>query len=78
MNIYNKKGHLKNYQEFKGVTNIPVKLGYKAIFKDDEEEEDTNSKGLGTTAKPFVFEGYPKKPEYPTVKWLAKQLEKMM
>ena len=70
------KGHLKDYPSFKGIANIPIKNGYKAIFKDEEDDEQTNIKGLGKLAKPFVFEGFPKKPDYPTAKWLAKQLEK--
>lgn len=71
-------GHLKDYPDFKGSSNIPTKLGYKVILKEDldNSKEEETDKGLGSKANPFVFEGFPKKPESPTAKWLAKQLEK--
>ena len=71
------KGHVTDYPKFKGVANVPVSLGYKKIFSDmDEPDEDDSSKGLGTHAEPFVFEGCNPKPQTPTAKWLFKQLEK--
>lgn len=70
------KGHLQKYPDFKGTASVPKKLGYKAIFADtDDESENLNNKGLGTIAKPFVYEGFPPKPPVPTMKWLMKQLE---
>jgi DNA topoisomerase-3 len=69
------KGHLKDYPAFIGTASVPKKMGYKAIFSDMDDEEDT-SKGLGTRAKPYVHEIIPPRPPYPTMKWLMKQLEK--
>ena len=71
------KGHLSKYADFKGVANVPKKLGFKAILKDDDDVDiDENGTGLGTLAKPFIHEGFPPKPVQPTMKWLMKQLEK--
>lgn len=69
------KGYVKDYPDFKGTANIPLKLGWKEIFTDEDIEEDV-SKGLGKIGKPFVFKGFPPKPAYPTQGWLMKQLEK--
>lgn len=68
------KGHLEKYPTFVGVANVPVSLGYKAIFND--EDDDVNGKTLGTMAGQFEHEGFPPKPTTPTMKWLMKQLEK--
>lgn len=71
------KGHLEKYPKFLGTSSVPKKMGYKAIF--DNEDDDSiieDGKGLGTLAKPFVYEGFPPKPPVPTMKWLMKQLEK--
>lgn len=78
------KGHIKDYPEFKTVVNVPVSLGFKAIFdteqesKDESDESDVkeNAKGLGKNGSPFVAEGVNKKPPHPTHKWLEKQLTK--
>lgn len=71
------KGHIKDYPSFKGVANVPKDMGWKQVFSDtDDRDEDESEKGLGTTASPFIFEGFPKKPAVPTMKWLMKQLEK--
>lgn len=72
------KGHIADYPTFKGVANVPKKLGFKAIFSDNDKSEnpEENTKALGTSAEPFIFEGFPPKPQTPTVKWLMKQLEK--
>lgn len=71
------KGHVKDYPSFKGVANVPKSMGWKMVFSDsDDKDEDESAKGLGTTATPFIFEGFPKKPAAPTMKWLMKQLEK--
>lgn len=71
------KGYIEDYPEFKGVANIPVKMGWKEIFSTeiDEEEEIANS-GLGKIGKPFVHKGFPPKPASPTQGWLMKKLEK--
>lgn len=68
-------GHVKDFPTFTGGTNVPVSLGWKEIYESDESEETTN-KGLGTIAKPFVYEGYPPKPQNPTINFIKKQLEK--
>lgn len=73
------EGHLEKYPEFKGAANVPKSLGYKAVFDADESEEkdeDESTTGLGTSADPFVHEGFPKRPAHPSMKWLMKQLEK--
>lgn len=70
------KGHVKKYPDFKGVANVPVKQGWKAIYGTDDVDENESGKGLGTKAAPFVYEGANPKPAAPTMKWLMKQLEK--
>lgn len=74
----NQVGHLKDYPDFKGSTNIPLDLGFKALYLSDEKEDDLDdtSKGLGNIAIPFVAEGVNPKPPTPTMKWLMKELEK--
>ncbi|MEO3931449.1 DNA topoisomerase [Micrococcaceae bacterium Sec7.4] len=73
------EGHLQKYPEFKGASNVPKSLGFKAVFDADageDKDEDESTAGLGTSADPFVHEGFPKRPEHPSMKWLMKQLEK--
>jgi DNA topoisomerase-3 len=71
------KGHIKDYPKFVGSVNIPKELGYKKIFCDEDEKDLNESvKGLGKSANPFIHEGFPQKPQQPTMKWLMKQLEK--
>ena len=69
------KGHLKDYPDFKGTASVPKKMGWKAVYSDDDIDDDATA-GLGTMADPFVHEGFPPKPATPTMKWLMKQLEK--
>lgn len=69
------KGHLKDYPNFTGSSNIPVSLGWRSVYNVDSND-DLKAKHLGKTAQPFIFEGFPKKPSAPTMKWLMKQLEK--
>lgn len=70
------KGHLVEYPKFTSRASVPLKAGWKAVYgTDDDPDEDENAKGLGTTAKPFIHEGFPPKPAAPTMKWLMKQLE---
>jgi len=70
-------GHVTNYPKFIGRANVPLSMGYKKIFSDmDEPDEDDLTAGLGTKADPFIYEGFPPKPQYPTMSWLMKQLEK--
>lgn len=68
-------GHIKDYPDFIGTANIPVSYGYKQIFN-DEKEADENVKELGKKAEPFIHEGFPPKPAWPTAKWLANLLKK--
>lgn len=71
------KGHVKDYPKFTGSVSVPKKPGWKLVFNDESDDDDNlSNKGLGTTAKPFVYEGFPPKPSVPTMKWLMKQLEK--
>lgn len=73
----NQKGHLQLYPDFKGSVNVPKKLGYKAVFSDDDgDDANMSNLGLGSIASPFVYEGFPPKPSVPTMLWLMKQLEK--
>lgn len=72
-------GHVAEYPKFVGTANVPVSYGWKEIYREDdedEEKEEESSKGLGTMAQPFVYEGCNPKPTAPTAKWLMKQLEK--
>ena len=72
------KGHVKDYPKFKGSSQVPKFMGWKDIYSDDtaDENAEESTKELGKRAKPFIFEGFPKKPPAPTMKWLMKQLEK--
>lgn len=72
------KGHLETYVDFLGVANIPKEMGFKAIFSIDDEDadDDESAQGLGTSADPFIHEGFPPRPPAPTQKWLMRQLEK--
>lgn len=69
--------YLKDYPDFKSRVSIPVFAGWKAVYNDDSDPDDTENKaGFGTNAEPFVHEGFPPKPQAPTMKWLMKQLDK--
>lgn len=73
------KGHVADYPKFVGNAQIPKKMGWKKVFNDDADDDEdftASSKGLGTQAQPFVFEGFPPKPVAPTIKWLVKELIK--
>lgn len=73
------RGHVADYPTYVGTVNIPKSMGWKGVFNagaDDGDDEDVNAKGLGTKADPFVHEGVPPRPPYPTQKWLCKQLER--
>ena len=64
-------------ESFKTSFTVPVSKGFKAVFdpKNDEEEEP-NTKSLGSKARLIVDEGANKKPPLPSQKWLKKRLEK--
>lgn len=68
-------GYVRDFPTFKGSANVPAKLGWKAVFDDEEKDENENAKGLGKKAEPYVHEGFPPKPQNPTMRWLMKQLE---
>ena len=70
--------YLEDYNNFKSHVNTPVKPGWKAVYNDDTDEIDPeeNAAGFGKTASPFIYEGFPPKPQTPTMKWLMKQLDK--
>lgn len=70
---------LEKYPSFKSHVNIPVtgKAGWKAVYNDDSDpDEEQNAAGFGMTATPYVHEGFPPKPQAPTMKWLMAQLDK--
>ena len=70
-------GHVVEHPDFKTTFSLPVSSGWKAIYTDsdkDDEDDDTATKGIGTSADPFVAEGANPKPATPTIKWLKAQL----
>lgn len=69
-------GYLEKYPDYKGSANIPLNLGWKAIYSSEDDNLETSNKGLGKLAKPFIYEGFPPKPPQPTVKWLSNKLKK--
>lgn len=71
--------HLEKYPSFRSHVNIPVagKAGWKAVYDDDSDPDEAgNEKGFGKSAEPFIYEGFPPKPQAPTMKWLMNQLDK--
>lgn len=70
-------GHVTDYPKFTGSATVPKKMGWKAVYHDaDLDDASDNAKGLGRTAEPFVYEGFPPKPPTPTWKWLSDQLKR--
>lgn len=67
-------GYIKDFPDYKGSVTTPISLGYKNIWSIDDEKIE--EKKLGNIAKPSVKEIIKKRPPYPTMKWLMKQLEK--
>lgn len=70
------KGHVKDYPKFVGIANVPISQGWHQVSYDADDDADVSSSALGTKADPFVHEGFPSKPQAPSMKWLMKQLEK--
>lgn len=68
-------GYVKDFPDYKGSVTTPVSLGYRNIWSTDDDEK-IEEKSLGNIAKPAIKEIIPKRPPYPTMKWLMKQLEK--
>ena len=70
-------GHVTDYPSFKGTASVPKKMGWKLVYDADADPDaEENAKGIGTQAEPYVHEGFPPRPPYPTMKWLMAQLEK--
>ena len=68
--------YLEKYPDFKSRISIPTFQGWKLVYKDDDADDSTDSVGFGKNASPFIFEGFPPKPQTPTMKWLMKELAK--
>lgn len=71
-------GHVTDYPKFVGSVDVPRENGWHEVLGRElvDEDADENAQGLGTRTEPFVFEGFPKRPQAPTMKWLMKQLER--
>ena len=71
-------GHVADYPKFVGSVDVPRENGWHEVLGRElvDEDADENAQGLGARAEPFVFEGFPKKPQAPTMKWLMRQLER--
>lgn len=73
-------GRVEGNESYVGRANTPKSLGFKAVFdvaaEEGDKDEDESASGLGEKAEPFVHEGFPPRPPYPTMTWLIKQLEK--
>lgn len=74
---WQEKGHIKDHPEFKGMSNIPIRNGYRDIFSDTPKTEgsELSSNGLGSHAESFIYEGVNPRPTKPNMKWLTKKLE---
>ncbi|WP_288846193.1 DNA topoisomerase [uncultured Fructobacillus sp.] len=73
------KGSIVEYPDFKTTLNNPLSLGWKAVYQDqnqDQDVEESKPKALGKTADLFVHEGQNPKPTTPTWQWLKTFLEK--
>ncbi|CAH1854279.1 DNA topoisomerase 1 [Convivina praedatoris] len=72
------KGSIAEYPTFKTTLNVPISMGWKAVYQDQDNESDDSQtiKQLGKQAKPQVHEGQNPKPTAPTWKWLKTFLEK--
>lgn len=69
-------GHVKDYPQFVGTANVPISQGWHQVSYDADDNIDATSLALGVKAVPFIHEGFPPKPQTPSMKWLMKQLEK--
>lgn len=71
------KGHVTDFPSYTCTVNVPISQGWHQVGSSSIDDDDSDdSKGIGTKADPFIYEGFPPKPQQPTVKWLMKQLEK--
>lgn len=70
------KGHVEKYPSFTGTANVPLKQGWHMVSYDADDDADVSGSALGTMADPYIHEGFPPKPQTPTMKWLMKQLER--
>lgn len=73
---YRYEARVKEYPEFTSYLNVDYDLGFKKVFKDDDDEETSSDKSFGKTAKVFIHEGFPPRPVKPNMKWLMKELSK--
>lgn len=65
---------LEDYRDYTAYISVPLDLGWKAIYNDPDDLNETKQTEFGTKAKPFINKTYPKKPKHPTWSWLNKQL----
>ena len=73
------KAYLKEDDRFTTTLTIPKDKGYKLVFDDrqlDDKASEEDDKSLGESADRFIRESAKPKPAKPTMKWLAKRLEK--
>lgn len=70
------KAHVADYPTYLGSVNIPLDLGWKLVYSDEDFEDDEVGKGVGKIAKPFIYEGVNPKPQKPTMAWLMSKLKK--
>lgn len=71
-------GRVADYPKFVGSVDVPRENGWHEVLGRElvDEDADENAQGLGSVTEPFVFEGFPKRPQAPTMKWLMRQLER--
>lgn len=75
------EGHVDDHPLYKGTCDVTTAPGWTAIVKpdsdkDDDEENNAEASGLGTTCEAFVFEGKNKRPQRPSMKWIKSKLDK--
>lgn len=73
-------------KDYKATIQVPKNTGWKIVYYGDTSEfndEDTQeiqkqqNKTFGSISKPCIKESFAKRPEYPNMKWLMKQLDKL-
>ena len=71
-------GYIADYPDFKAAVSIPKVLGWKEVFgkEIDGDESEEIGKIIGSSAEPFIHEGFPPKPPQPSMKWLMAKLGK--
>lgn len=61
--------------DYKCKKKIPTNIGYQRIFT-SEDVEEIDTRMCEKVAKVYIHEGFPKRPEKPSLIWLMKNLEK--